>query len=157
MLFNPPTAAMQSKQAPMQAQHDQLLLSILSQNDSWSEGELAKASALAISHVRQTLNSLMEQGKVRRLGSGMRAFYGLAQSGLPSVHVDLQQDLSDAAQTVLNYLQGRSDSISNISQKVRLPREEVSVALATLEAHGLISCSFVGMLAIFRTTHHKIA
>ncbi|WP_278914254.1 transcriptional regulator, partial [Deinococcus wulumuqiensis] len=88
------------------------------------------------------------QGRVRRLpGTGTRAVYGLADPGLADVPAG---PLTENAKKVRDYLEGRADSALYMSDQLRLTREEVMAALSLLNAHGMITCTFVGSLVIFR-------
>lgn len=85
---------------------------------------------------------------MRRLpGTGTRAVYGLADPGLADVPAT---PLTEDAKRVREYLQGRADSALYMSEQLRMTREDVMKALSLLNAHGMITCTFVGSLVIFR-------
>lgn len=146
-MFNPPT--LEDLQETRRS-NEKLVLEALQKDNKpeWVETELAKTTGLALSHLRAALTSLLDQGRVRRLpGTGTRAVYGLADPGLADVPAT---PLTEAALTVKDYLQGRADSALYMSEQLRMTREEVMAALSLLNAHGQITCTFVGSLVIFR-------
>ncbi len=144
-MFNPPTIddLQQTRRA-----NEKLVLAALDSKPEWVETELARHTGLALSHLRAALASLLDQGRVRRLpGTGTRAVYGLADPGLADVPAT---PLTPTAETIQDYLRGRADSALHMSEQLRLTREEIMAALSLLNAHGLVSCTFVGSLVIFR-------
>lgn len=144
-MFNPPTIddLQQTRRA-----NEKLVLAALDSKPEWVETELARHTGLALSHLRAALASLLDQGRVRRLpGTGTRAVYGLADPGLADVPAT---PLTSAAETIQDYLRGRADSALHMSEQLRITREEIMAALSLLNAHGLVSCTFVGSLVIFR-------
>ncbi|ANC71435.1 transcription initiation factor IIE subunit alpha family protein [Deinococcus radiodurans] len=144
-MFNPPT--LEDLQETRRA-NEKLVLAALESKPEWVETELAKTTGLALSHLRAALASLLDQGRVRRLpGTGTRAVYGLADPGLADVPAT---PLTENAKKVRDYLEGRADSALYMSDQLRLTREEVMAALSLLNAHGMITCTFVGSLVIFR-------
>lgn len=146
-MFNPPT--LEDLQETRRS-NEKLVLEALQKDNKpeWVETELAKTTGLALSHLRAALTSLLDQGRVRRLpGTGTRAVYGLADPGLADVPAT---PLTEAALAVKDYLQGRADSALYMSEQLRMTREEVMAALSLLNAHGQITCTFVGSLVIFR-------
>ncbi|GGI85417.1 transcriptional regulator [Deinococcus wulumuqiensis] len=144
-MFNPPT--LEDLQETRRA-NEKLVLAALESKPEWVETELAKTTGLALSHLRAALASLLDQGRVRRLpGTGTRAVYGLADPGLADVPAG---PLTENAKKVRDYLEGRADSALYMSDQLRLTREEVMAALSLLNAHGMITCTFVGSLVIFR-------
>lgn len=144
-MFNPPT--LEDLQETRRA-NEKLVLRALESKAEWVETELAKTTGLALSHLRAALASLLDQGRVRRLpGTGTRAVYGLADPGLADVAAT---PLTDDSLRVRDYLEGRADSALFMSEQLRLSREEVMAALSLLNAHKMITCTFVGSLVIFR-------
>ncbi|ADY25878.1 hypothetical protein Deipr_0718 [Deinococcus proteolyticus MRP] len=144
-MFNPPT--LEDLQETRRA-NEKLVLEALDSKPEWVETELAKTTGLALSHLRAALASLLDQGRVRRLpGTGTRAVYGLADPGLADVPAT---PLTEDALRIREYLEGRADSALYMSDQLRLTREEVMAALSLLNAHGMITCTFVGSLVIFR-------
>ncbi|MDO4245533.1 transcriptional regulator [Deinococcus sp. VB343] len=144
-MFNPPT--LEDLQETRRA-NEKLVLAALESKPEWVETELAKTTGLALSHLRAALASLLDQGRVRRLpGTGTRAVYGLADPGLADVPAT---PLTENAKKIRDYLEGRADSALYMSDQLRLTREEVMAALSLLNAHGMITCTFVGSLVIFR-------
>lgn len=144
-MFNPPT--LEDLQETRRA-NEKLVLKALESKAEWVETELAKTTGLALSHLRAALASLLDQGRVRRLpGTGTRAVYGLADPGLADVPAT---PLTPDALKVRDYLEGRADSALYMSDQLRMTREEVMAALSLLNAHGQITCTFVGSLVIFR-------
>ena len=144
-MFNPPTIddLQQTRRA-----NEKLVLAALDSKPEWVETELARHTGLALSHLRAALASLLDQGRVRRLpGTGTRAVYGLADPGLADVPAT---PLTPTAEQIQDYLRGRADSALHMSEQLRLSREEIMAALSLLNAHGLVSCTFVGSLVIFR-------
>lgn len=144
-MFNPPT--LEDLQKTRRA-NEKLVLEALDSKPEWVETELAKTTGLALSHLRAALASLLDQGRVRRLpGTGTRAVYGLADPGLADVPAT---PLTEDALRVREYLEGRADTALYMSEQLRLTREEVMAAVSLLNAHGMINCTFVGSLVIFR-------
>ena len=144
-MFNPPT--LEDLQETRRA-NEKLVLKALESKPEWVETELAKTTGLALSHLRAALASLLDQGRVRRLpGTGTRAVYGLADPGLADVPAT---PLTPDALKVRDYLEGRADSALYMSEQLRMTREDVMAALSLLNAHGQITCTFVGSLVIFR-------
>ncbi len=144
-MFNPPTV---EDLQETRRQNEKLVLKALDSKPEWVETELAKTTGLALSHLRAALASLLDQGRVRRLpGTGTRAVYGLADPGLADVQ---PTPLTSNAKKVRTYLEGRADSALHIAEELRLTREEVMAALSLLNAHNMITCTFVGSLVIFR-------
>lgn len=144
-MFNPPT--LEDLQETRRA-NEKLVLEALDSKPEWVETELAKTTGLALSHLRAALASLLDQGRVRRLpGTGTRAVYGLADPGLADVPAT---PLTEDALRIREYLEGRADSALYMSDQLRLSREEIMAALSLLNAHGMITCTFVGSLVIFR-------
>ena len=144
-MFNPPTV---EDLQETRRQNEKLVLKALDSKAEWVETELAKTTGLALSHLRAALASLLDQGRVRRLpGTGTRAVYGLADPGLADVQ---PTPLTGNAKKVRTYLEGRADSALHIAEELRLTREEVMAALSLLNAHNMITCTFVGSLVIFR-------
>lgn len=144
-MFNPPTIddLQQTRRA-----NEKLVLAALESKPEWVETELARHTSLALSHLRAALASLLDQGRVRRLpGTGTRAVYGLADPGLADIEAT---PIDPQAAKVLDYLRGRADSALHMAEQLRLTREDVMASLSLLNAHGLISCTFVGSLVIFR-------
>jgi len=144
-MFNPPTVddLQQTRRA-----NEKLVLAALESKPEWVETELARHTGLALSHLRAALASLLDQGRVRRLpGTGTRAVYGLADPGLADVPA---APLDARSKKVLEYLRGRADSALHMAEQLRMTREEVMAALSLLNAHGLVSCTFVGSLVVFR-------
>lgn len=144
-MFNPPTV---EDLQETRRQNEKLVLRALDSKTEWVETELAKTTGLALSHLRAALASLLDQGRVRRLpGTGTRAVYGLADPGLADVPAS---PLTGNAKKVRAYLEGRADSALHMAEELRLTREEIMAALSLLNAHGLITCTFVGSLVVFR-------
>lgn len=144
-MFKPPT--LEDLQKTRRA-NEKLVLEALDSKPEWVETELAKTTGLALSHLRAALASLLDQGRVRRLpGTGTRAVYGLADPGLADVPAT---PLTEDALRVREYLEGRADTALYMSEQLRLTREEVMAAVSLLNAHGMINCTFVGSLVIFR-------
>lgn len=144
-MFNPPT--LEDLQETRRA-NEKLVLKALESKAEWVETELAKTTGLALSHLRAALASLLDQGRVRRLpGTGTRAVYGLADPGLADVPAT---PLTADAFKVRDYLEGRADSALYMSEQLRMTRKEVMAALSLLNAHKMITCTFVGSLVIFR-------
>lgn len=144
-MFNPPT--LEDLQQTRRA-NEKLVLEALDSKPEWVETELAKTTGLALSHLRAALASLLDQGRVRRLpGTGTRAVYGLADPGLADVPAT---PLTENAERIREYLQGRADSALYMSNELHLSREEIMAALSLLNAHNMITCTFVGSLVIFR-------
>lgn len=146
-MFNPPT--LEDLQETRRS-NEKLVLEALQKDTKpeWVETELAKTTGLALSHLRAALTSLLDQGRVRRLpGTGTRAVYGLADPGLADVPAT---PLTADALRVRDYLEGRADSALYMSEQLRMSRAEVMAALSLLNAHGQITCTFVGSLVIFR-------
>lgn len=144
-MFNPPT--LEDLQETRRA-NEKLVLEALDSKPEWVETELAKTTGLALSHLRAALASLLDQGRVRRLpGTGTRAVYGLADPGLADVPAT---PLTEDALRIREYLEGRADSAFYMSNELRLSREEIMAALSLLNAHNMITCTFVGSLVIFR-------
>lgn len=143
--FNPPTV--EDLQETRRA-NEKLVLSALESKPEWVETELAKTTGLALSHLRAALASLLDQGRVRRLpGTGTRAVYGMADPGLADVPAT---PLTEDATEIRDYLRGRADSALHMSEELRLTRDDVMAAVSLLNAHGMITCTFVGNLVIFR-------
>jgi GntR family transcriptional repressor for pyruvate dehydrogenase complex len=144
-MFNPPTV--EDLQETRRA-NEKLVLAALDSKPEWVETELAKTTGLALSHLRAALASLLDQGRVRRLpGTGTRAVYGLADPGLADVPAS---PLSPLAKKVRFYLEGRADSALHMAEELRSTREEIMASLSLLNAHNMITCTFVGSLVIFR-------
>lgn len=144
-MFNPPTIddLQQTRRA-----NEKLVLAALDSKPEWVETELARFTGLALSHLRAALASLLDQGRVRRLpGTGTRAVYGLADPGLADVPAT---PLTADSNKILDYLRGRADSALHMAEQLRMTRDEIMAELSLLNAHGLISCTFVGSLVIFR-------
>lgn len=144
-MFNPPTIddLQQTRRA-----NEKIVLAALESKPEWVETELARHTGLALSHLRAALASLLDQGRVRRLpGTGTRAVYGLADPGFADVPAT---ELTAEAHKILEYLRGRADSALHMAEQLRMTREDVMAALSLLNAHGLIACTFVGSLVIFR-------
>ncbi|UFA50892.1 hypothetical protein LMT64_03020 [Deinococcus radiophilus] len=151
-MFNPPT--LEDLQETRRA-NEKLVLEALDSKPEWVETELAKTTGLALSHLRAALASLLDQGRVRRLpGTGTRAVYGLADPGLADVPAT---PLTEDALRIREYLEGRADSALYMSDQLRLTREEIMAALSLLNAHGMITCTFVGSLVIFRLKEQQQA
>lgn len=150
-MFNPPT--LEDLQETRRA-NEKLVLSALESKAEWVETELAKTTGLALSHLRAALASLLDQGRVRRLpGTGTRAVYGLADPGLADVPAT---PLTEDAKRIRDYLEGRADSALYMSEQLRLSREEIMAALSLLNAHNMITCTFVGSLVIFRLKEQQV-
>ena len=144
-MFNPPTV--EDLQETRRA-NEKLVLAALDSKPEWVETELAKTTGLALSHLRAALASLLDQGRVRRLpGTGTRAVYGLADPGLADVPAS---PLTPLAKKIRVYLEGRADSALHMAEELRSTREEVMASLSLLNAHNMITCTFVGSLVIFR-------
>ncbi len=144
-MFNPPTV--EDLQETRRA-NEKLVLEALDSKEEWVETELAKTTGLALSHLRAALASLLDQGRVRRLpGTGTRAVYGLADPGLADVPAT---PLTNDAKKIRDYLEGRADSALHMAEQLRMAREDIMAALSLLNAHGQVTCTFVGSLVVFR-------
>ncbi|MDB5045583.1 MAG: hypothetical protein JWQ08_1633, partial [Deinococcus sp.] len=69
-----------------------------------------------------------------------------------SLFVPLPEDarpLSPVEDQVLAYLLGRKETLGNIVAALPLSKSAVVQALISLDERGLVSCRFVGHLAIF--------
>lgn len=144
-MFNPPTIddLQQTRRA-----NEKIVLAALESKPEWVETELARHTGLALSHLRAALASLLDQGRVRRLpGTGTRAVYGLADPGLADVPAT---PLGEDEDKILDYLRGRADSALHMAEQLRMTREDVMASLSLMNAHKLITCTFVGSLVIFR-------
>lgn len=144
-MFNPPT--LEDLQETRRA-NEKLVLEALESKPEWVETDLARTTGLALSHLRGALQSLLDQGRVRRLpGTGTRAVYGIADPGFTPVEAT---PLTPDAEAIVQHLQGRGDSAFHIGEQLDLTREEVMAALSLMNAHNMLSCTFVGSLVVFR-------
>lgn len=128
------------------------LLSHLPERPEWREDELMLASGASRAVIRFVIEQLTDDGVLRpfftpRHGHPTAVYRYVA----PSVTAPVRQDvtLTSDAHVVLHHLTTRCDTLRNMSHVLRLPGDRAQDAVGLLQAAGLISCRYVGGLAIF--------
>ena len=81
--------------------------------------------------------------------SASGAVYSLNAS---SAEAEQNLPLSPVQQRTHAYLVGRRETLGSIAAALRLPKGEVAEAMGILDDRNLITCAFVGHLAIFSRT-----
>lgn len=114
----------------------------------------AKLPDMQLSHLRAALGYLEEAGTVRRVPGptpASRAAYARDTLELPAPTLDHLTAEGRMVEAHLVQVTDRSerDTVSNMSLKLGLPREEVEEALAVLHAQGRLRWSRTGMLLHF--------
>jgi len=124
------------------------LLELMETRARWTDGELLSALALQAPVLQELLSDLTAEGVVRRrfVHCASGAIYSLNASSTEAEH---DQPLSPVQQRTHTHLVGRKETLGSIAAALRLPKEEVAEALGVLDDRNLITCAFVGHLAIF--------
>ncbi|MBB6096953.1 DNA-binding transcriptional ArsR family regulator [Deinobacterium chartae] len=114
---------------------------------------LADYTGYPLAQVRAALEALCERGEVRLRQIGLldrrgrnRRVYELAH---PSPAPSATGELTELAQRIHRYLLERPDTAWHLALALRLSIREVGLALASLEAHRLLSRRRVGKTVLY--------
>ncbi len=120
------------------------------EQEEWTEKQLqARLSDKRVSALRSAVQQLEDTGRLVReeLGGAARCVYRRATSGLPDAKGTA---LTPDAQLLRQHMLGRpGDTIPNLEQTLRIPRDRVQAALAILVTRGQVTFRAVGSLRIF--------
>ena len=127
------------------------LLELMGTQARWTDQELRAALQLESAVLQQVLTDLTAEDVIRRrfVPAVSAAVYSL--NG-PASRAAGDRPLSSVQQRTYAYLLGRRETLGSVAAALHLPKAQVAEALSVLDDWHLITCAFVGHLAIFPRT-----